>query len=816
MIFQDGDTIKLNSDLSESVYIASNWKNGRDDPNSFENVKVTFDLGGHTITSDSQGDYVFAVMGNDIDITVQNGKLVNNVGKNGAGGAFFTNGTYSNNTVTLKNLTIEAGLKADGTTFSGTAVYLPADGACTIDGCTISGTSVGVEIRSGSLNIVDSSITGGSGDVETVPNGNGATTANAAVAVAQHSTKKSVTVNIKSGSILSGTAAVCQSDPQGNGFLTDSPVSISLLGGTYNGKLVLDAATCKASITGGKYSVDPTDSLIVSSEKVVCKDGDYYTVVDAHAYGTANGTVKYELAEDHSSVTATQTCTNCGAELETVSTSVEHVVVLPTTEAEGSESYNATFANIALNTTIPVKTFDKLVGATENSDDTASEKAALNAALDDIVKSEKETELQKAVTQAILDGKEVTVEQVAAPAKPSEADQKLVDAELKAAGLTSGKSFEVEIVVKAGDEEIGTIPELSKAVDVVFNISDITPVKDGYDRIYQVIRIHDGKAETLQPKDVTATTLTVSSDKFSTYVVAYTDIELPVASVSYAAHVQNKGNTAYSADGVMAGTVGKALRAEAFSIKVDSNVSGGIKYRVHSQNTGWGAWASDGAWAGTTGKALRAEAIQVELTGNLADVYDVYYRVHVQGIGWMAWAKNGEAAGTTGMALRAEAIEVVLVEKGNDAPDSGSAKTAFQTNGVSVSAHVQNQGWKAAATSGVAGTTGKALRLEGLKMQLASQPYSGSIEYQVHVQNIGWQDKVSDGQLAGTTGKALRAEAVKVNLTGEMAEHFDVEYRVHVQNLGWTSWVRNGEAAGTTGKALRAEAIEVRLVAKNA
>jgi uncharacterized protein YjdB len=290
----------------------------------------------------------------------------------------------------------------------------------------------------------------------------------------------------------------------------------------------------------------------------------------------------------------------------------------------------------------------------------------------------------------------------------------------------------------------------------------------------------------------------------------------PAASISYSAHIQSVGNQAAVSNGETAGTVGKSLRAEALSFSiVGSNVEGGLKYRVHSQNVGWGAWTTSG-YAGTTGKALRAEAIQLELTGDMAEKFDVYYRVHVQNIGWMGWAKNGEAAGTTGKALRIEAIQVKLVAKGGAAPSSNDSATSdwFRTNGVSTTAHVQNQGWKASVNTGVAGTTGKALRLEALKLSLANAPYSGSIVYQTHVQNIGWQSQVSDGALAGTTGKALRVEAVKISLTGEMAAHFDVEYRVHSQNVGWSKWIKNGEVAGTVGKALRAEAIEVRLVAK--
>ena len=37
----------------------------------------------------------------------------------------------------------------------------------------------------------------------------------------------------------------------------------------------------------------------------------------------------------------------------------------------------------------------------------------------------------------------------------------------------------------------------------------------------------------------------------------------------------------------------------------------------------------------------------------------------------------------------------------------------------------------------------------------------GSVSYQTHVQDIGWQAPVSNGMTAGTTGRAKRVEALK-------------------------------------------------------
>ena len=68
--------------------------------------------------------------------------------------------------------------------------------------------------------------------------------------------------------------------------------------------------------------------------------------------------------------------------------------------------------------------------------------------------------------------------------------------------------------------------------------------------------------------------------------------------------------------------------------------------------------------------------------------------------------------------------------------------------------------------------------------------------------------------MSGTSGEAKRLEAIKIELTGEMAEHYDVYYRVHAKKFGWLAWAKNGEESGTAGFAYRLEGIEIVLVDK--
>ena len=221
--------------------------------------------------------------------------------------------------------------------------------------------------------------------------------------------------------------------------------------------------------------------------------------------------------------------------------------------------------------------------------------------------------------------------------------------------------------------------------------------------------------------------------------------------------------------------------------------------------------------AGTSGLRFRLEAIQIRLTGEMAEHYDVYYRVHAQYLGWMNWAKNDELAGTAGLAYRLEGIEIVLVEKGNNPPvrTNQNFDKAYYHKLVKYTTHVQNIGWQDYVKDGaMAGTSGLSYRLEGIKIELDNQDYSGDIEYRTHVQNIGWQDYVKNGAMAGTEGLRFRLEAIQIRLTGEMAEHYDVYYRVHAQYLGWMDWAKNDEMAGTSGFGYRLEGIEIVLVEK--
>ena len=82
----------------------------------------------------------------------------------------------------------------------------------------------------------------------------------------------------------------------------------------------------------------------------------------------------------------------------------------------------------------------------------------------------------------------------------------------------------------------------------------------------------------------------------------------------------------------------------------------------------------------------------------------------------------------------------------------------------------------------------------------------GILKYQVHVETYGWLNEVQNNEIAGTTGKAKRMEAIIIKLENSS---YKIKYKVHVKDIGWMNWVESGEIAGTTGEGRRIEAIQI-------
>lgn len=270
-----------------------------------------------------------------------------------------------------------------------------------------------------------------------------------------------------------------------------------------------------------------------------------------------------------------------------------------------------------------------------------------------------------------------------------------------------------------------------------------------------------------------------------------------------------------------------------------------ILYTANSQNTGWLNQVTEPNSAGTTGRSLALYQLKINLINsastaklsgkvysngtwlNYSEItpntvlgnsnksmslvnfslknqpgYQLQYRVHSANVGWQAWTAQGNNAGTNGSDI--QAIEFRLL-KINDYPT------------VTYATHIEDYGWQNTKSDGqLSGFVGQAKRLEAIKIGLTdNQKYSGNIQYQAHVQDYGWQAWKTNNTIAGTIGSRKRLEAIRIKLNGQLAEKFDVYYRVHVQEFGWLDWAKNGESAGTSEYSYRLEGIEIQLIDKN-
>ncbi len=126
--------------------------------------------------------------------------------------------------------------------------------------------------------------------------------------------------------------------------------------------------------------------------------------------------------------------------------------------------------------------------------------------------------------------------------------------------------------------------------------------------------------------------------------------------------------------------------------------------------------------------------------------------------------------------------------------------------------HIQDYGWKGLVSDGeVSGTTGKAKRMEALKIVLADNNGKSVISYRTHCSNKGWLRWCKSGEVSGTTGENRPIEAVEIKLENQYKDKYDIYYRIHVETLGWLGWAKNGETSGTVGCGAQGEVIQIKI-----
>ena len=152
-------------------------------------------------------------------------------------------GARHNTQITINGGAINATASGDNQ-----GIYHPQNGTLTINGGTITAYSAAVEMRAGELEINGGTFTATATEFSCNPNGNGTTTVGAAIAIAQHTTKKDITVTINGGE-FNGVKAINESNPQVNDPAPQ--VAMAITDGEFNG--AVETVDVNHFISGGTF-----------------------------------------------------------------------------------------------------------------------------------------------------------------------------------------------------------------------------------------------------------------------------------------------------------------------------------------------------------------------------------------------------------------------------------------------------------------------------------------------------------------------------------------------------------------------------------
>ena len=275
-------------------------------------IKRTVDLNGHTWTYTGTGiNYAaFEINYSDATLTVKNGKVISNsmiglipsaiggtitydnstlifenveMTANGHSG-FETNGNNTNDTVTLKNSTLNVP--------NGFGIYFPSSGALNIENSKITAKTMGVQVCAGSLNISGSSEITVTGDPVAKTENDGAIQDGAAVSVVNRPGYKGLgNVTITGGTFTSENGKAIKAYTWKD--MTESDFGLNVIavsGGTFSS--AVPANYCAAGYapkanTDGTYGVEP--KAATGTRKLSVEINGYGTV-DYSIIGGVSGT----------------------------------------------------------------------------------------------------------------------------------------------------------------------------------------------------------------------------------------------------------------------------------------------------------------------------------------------------------------------------------------------------------------------------------------------------------------------------------------------------------------------------------------------
>ena len=179
---------------------------------------------------------------------------------NTTGFAICGNGTKHGTTTAINGGSI--------TSKESTGIYHPQYGVLNVNGGSITGGVTGIEIRSGELNMTGGVVTGLGNPTEVEPNGNGTTSSGAGIAIAQHTTKLPIALNVTGGTV-EGFSAIYESNPQSNEPDALNKIELNINGGEFNainnGTAVIFSQDFEDFVTKGEFN-QPVDAKYLDND----------------------------------------------------------------------------------------------------------------------------------------------------------------------------------------------------------------------------------------------------------------------------------------------------------------------------------------------------------------------------------------------------------------------------------------------------------------------------------------------------------------------------------------------------------------------
>ena len=283
-----------------------------------------------TVTAEAN-QYCIVVEGAADQTTNQAEIILDGCTLNSKGSGITVNGLVTQGT--QPKITLQNGTKIEAKEHG---IYQAGKSEVTITNAEIKAGDVGVETRNGTLNVsAGAVITGGTGEAGNAPNGNGSTAQNAGIAVAQHTTKGGITVNVSDGAAVSGGSALYVVNPQANEEPGDLKVTVDgeatkLTATNENGHAIFNQAPVDVVVTGGTIE----GNVAMSTDKKNAGKGGI-DITNA----TVNGDITNESGNGAAVSVRTSTVTG---EIEGVG------IVVDCKDADGKPIENVNNANTAL------------------------------------------------------------------------------------------------------------------------------------------------------------------------------------------------------------------------------------------------------------------------------------------------------------------------------------------------------------------------------------------------------------------------------------------------------------------------------------